>query len=198
MEFSSVLAKRRSVRGYLRDSVPPDTIDEIVDLARRAPTAGFSQGIDFVVVDEPGLVGEFWEMTTDPAHADVYDHDAAPPVVVIVLSDPERYLSRYRQPDKVEFGKTQADDWPVRFWDVDGGMASMVVLLAAIDKGLAGWFFGIAHGEEAVRTRLRIPPDRNMVGVIGLGYADPAEVKIGSATTRKRRPLSEQLHRNGW
>jgi nitroreductase len=194
MEFEEVLKKRRSVRSYLATPVEPALIERIVDAARRAPTAGFSQGLDFVVMDDPVRLARFWELTGSSDDAG----GGLPTAVVIVLSDPRRYLSRYSEDDKAGFGLQDADAWPVRFWDVDGGMASMILLLAAVDAGLGAWFFGVAEGEAEVRSEFGIPADRNMVGIIGLGYADPAEVRIGSGVTRKRRPLEEQLHRNAW
>ena len=78
------------------------------------------------------------------------------------------------------------------------GMASMQLQLVAIDEGLDTWFFGFAHGEDVVRQRFGVPKDRMMCGVIALGYRAVDEQAIGSGTTRARRPLDEQLHRNRW
>jgi nitroreductase len=194
MDFEDVLKKRRSVRSYLPTQVDPEVLASLVDRARRAPTAGFSQGLDFLVLDDPSSVRRFWELTDSSSDA----AGGLPTAIVIVLSDPRRYLARYSEGDKAEFGLQEAEAWPVRFWDVDGGMASMILLLAAVDAGLGAWFFGVAEGEAEVRAEFGIPYDRNMVGVIGLGHPDPAEVRIGSGSTRKRRPLEEQLHRNHW
>ena len=119
-------------------------------------------------------------------------------MVIVVWSDPLRYIRRYSQDDKIEFGMDELDQWPVHFWDVDAGMASMQLQLAAVDAGLSTWFFGIATGEEAVRERFGVPADRKQVGVIALGYHSDDEVRTGSFTTRPRRPLDKQLHRNGW
>jgi nitroreductase len=172
--------------------VPRDLIEHVVEVARRAPTAGFAQGIDFLVLDDPDAVTRFWELTGDPGDP------AVAPVVVLVLSDPLRYLDRYSEPDKIEFGLDQASAWPVPFWDVDAGMAAMLLLLAAVDCGLGAWFFGVDEGVDVLRRELAIPDDRNLVGVVGMGFADPHEVPSGSGVTRPRRPLAEQLHHNRW
>lgn len=199
MELSDVIRKRRSVRSY-SDRVPePGLIASIVDRARRAPTAGFSQGIDFLVIDDPAAMAEFWEMTDHPDWPTPQAEKAVrPPVVVLVWSDPMRYLARYSDEDKLEFGLDDLDQWPVRFWDVDAGMAAMQLQLVGVDEGLDTWFFGIAYGEEAVRARFGVPDDRKSCGLVALGYRSEDEQRSGSTLTRRRRALEEQLHRNGW
>ena len=199
MEFRDVVRRRRSVRAYRRDVPAPEVLDRLVDVARRAPTAGFSQGVDFLVLDDPEVVSGFYAIT-DPPDAEIPEdfRDHRPPVVVLVFSDPDRYLARYSEGDKARFGLSDPDAWPVRFWDVDAAMAAMQLQLAAVDVGLDTWFFGFNHGEADLRARLGVPEDRSLIGVVGLGYRREDERPIGSATTRRRRPLAEQLHRNEW
>jgi len=196
MEFSEIIRVRRSVRSYSSEVPEPAEVDRIIDIARRAPTAGYSQGIDFLVVDDPDQLAAFWAFT---AGEDEGDHGGSdrPPVLVMVWSDPQRYLDRYSEADKIGFGLDHADAWPVRFWDVDGGMAAMQLQLAAVDAGLDTWFFGIPD-DTAVRAHFGVPANRNMIGIIALGFRDPDEVPTGSGVKRRRRPLDEQLHRNGW
>ena len=196
MDFDEVVRRRRSVRSYRPEAPDAALLDRLVDRARRAPTAGFSQGIDFVVLDAVEQVDRFWQLTADP---DDRGHDEdLPPALVLILADPMRYVARYSDPDKIEFGLDEMEAWPVRFWDVDAGMAAMQLQLAAVNEGLATWFFGIADGEPELRAALGIPDDRNMIGVVALGYRTDDEVPTGSGTIRSRRPLDEQLHRNGW
>lgn len=198
MDFKDVARKRRSIRRYAPTLPDPTLVDELIDVARRAPTAGFSQGVDFLVIDDPGDMAAFWRLTAPPDEAEATDTDGDPPMVVIVWSDPQRYLDRYSAEDKIDFGLDKAEAWPVRFWDVDAGMAAMQLQMAAVNEGLATWFFGIAFGEADVRERFGVPPDRMLAGVVGLGFRDQEEIPTGSGTTRRRRPLHQQLHRNGW
>ena len=199
MEFREVVRKRRMVRAYEQRPVPAELAERLLDTARRAPTAGFAQGVDFVVLDTPGSVARFWALTDDPAFPmDPEELAAGPPVVVLAFSDPRRYLDRYSEPDKIEFGLDEAEAWPVAFWDTDTAMACMQLLLAAVDAGLGAWFFGIDHGQAELRAELGVPEDRNLVGIVGLGYADPTETPKGSGSARPRRPLEEQVHRNRW
>jgi len=197
MEFADIIRRRRSIRSYRREIPPPDVLDRIVDIARRSPTAGFSQGIDFLVLDDPDAVATYWDLTTDEGF-ELPDGIDTPPCLIIVWSDPERYVARYSEEDKIAFGLDNPDAWAVKFWDVDGGMAAMALQFAAINEGLDTWIFGISRGEAEVRAAFGIPDRCHQVGVVGLGYRSDHERPIGSGTTRRRRPLEDQLHRNHW
>jgi nitroreductase len=187
------------IRNFDQRPVPRALVDGILDTARRAPSAGFSQGLEFLVLDIPETIASFWEITRDPQFGwEVEDVAVGPTVVILPLPDPERYVARYSEPDKIAFGLDRAENWAVPFWDVDAAMAAMLVLLAAVDEGLGGWFFGITHGERALLDRYGVPSHLRPIGIIGLGYRAEDETATGSWTRRPRRPLEEQVHRNGW
>jgi nitroreductase len=199
VEFREVVRRRRMVRRFDRRPVPRETIDRIVDVGRRAPSAGFSQGLELLVLDEPESVVAFWEITRDPDHGwDPADVAVGPTVLVIPLPDARRYVARYSEQDKIAFGMDEAARWPVRFWDIDAAMASMLMLLAAVDEGLGGWFFGITHGERELLDRFGVPSHLRPIGILGFGYRAGDEAPSGSGASRPRRPLAEQLHRNRW
>jgi nitroreductase len=199
MEFRDVVRRRRMVRRFDQRPVPPETIDRIIDIGRRAPSAGFSQGLELLVLDSPETVAEFWQLTRDPEFGwDPDDIAVGPTVIVVPLPDARRYTRRYSEPDKIAFGMDDAENWPVRFWDIDAGMAAMLMLLAAVEEGLGGWFFGITHGERELLDRFGVPSDLRPIGILGFGYRALDEEPSGSWMQRRRRPLEEQVHRNGW
>ena len=199
VEFLDVVRGRRMVHVFEQRPVERHVIEALLDVARRGPSAGFSQGIDFVVLDEPDTTARFWSLLDDPRFPrEPGELDAAPPVLVLAVSDRRRYLERYSRPDKIAFGLDRAEAWPVEFWDTDTAMACMILLLAAVDAGLGGWFFGIGHGVADVQRELGIPDDCNIVGVVGLGHAGEDLAPRGSAHTLRRRPLQDQVHDNRW
>ena len=199
MEFDDIIKRRRSVRRFSDQRPDPAVIDRIIDQARRAPTAGFSQGVDFLVLDEPEALEAFWTKVEDPEFpSDEEEIPAPPPVLVLVWSDPQRYLARYSAPDKIDFGIDQEEAWPVKYWDIDAGMAAMQLQLAAVNQGIDTWFFGVSYGEDAIREHFHVPADRKQVGVVALGYRDEGEQPPSSFSKSRRRPLEDQLHRNGW
>lgn len=197
MEFEKAVRTRRMIRSYDPDRpVPRQLLARLLDLATRAPSAGFSQGWDFVVLSTPEQVGRFWAATTDGGEPDRWLRGMrTAPALILCLSDREAYLDRYAEPDK---GWTDRDEarWPVPYWDVDTGMASMIILLAAVDAGLAGCFFGVpAERRAAVGDAFAIPTGRRIVGVISLGHPPAEGTDRRSASLRRgRRPVDEVGH----
>ena len=53
MEFQDVVRRRRMVRNYTDEPVDPAIVDRALRNATRAPSAGFSQGWGFLVLDAP-------------------------------------------------------------------------------------------------------------------------------------------------
>jgi len=199
VEFGDVLRHRRMVRRFDRRPVPREVIDRIVDVGRRAPSAGFSQGLELLVLDSEESVAAFWELTRDPRFGwELDDIAVGPTVLVLPLPDARRYLERYSQPDKVAFGMDDEAHWPVKFWEIDAAMAAMLMLLAAVDEGLGGWFFGITHGERDLLDHFGVPGHLRPIGILGFGYRADDEQPTGSWTRRTRRPLEDQIHRNAW
>ncbi len=199
MEFGDVVRARRMVRGYQPGRpVPDELVDRLLGHAVRAPSAGFSQGWDFVVLRRPDDVERFWAATTDPAQ----EPDSwlrglrTAPVLVVCLSDPERYLRRYAEPDKgwdEDERERRLAHWPVPYWDVDTGMAALLMLLTAVDEGLGACFFGVPpERHAALLEALQAPPDRRVVGVVGLGHAAPD--RRSPSLRRGRRPVGETGH----
>ena len=195
MELNDVVRARRMVRTYDPDrAVPPAAITRALDLATRAPSAGFTQGWDFLVLTTAQQRALFWASTTDPhAEPDPWLQGMrTAPVLVLCLSDPQRYLDRYAEPDK---GWSDRDEerWPVPYWDVDTGMAALVILLSAVDDGLGACFFGVQpQDQQGVLAAFGAPADRRIVGVISLGH--PAPDRRSPSLRRGRRPLEEVAH----
>jgi nitroreductase len=192
MEYTEAVRKRRMVRNYEPDRpVARSVLTELLDLAIRAPSAGFSQGWHFLVLDTAEDRAVFWENTTDPGE----DPDAwlrgmqSAPTLILAISDKYAYIERYAAADK---GWTDRDEarWPVPYWDIDTGMASLLILLGAVDRGLAGCFFGVpAERHAQVKHALGIPDRLSVVGVISVGY--PAPDRKSPSLRRGRRPLAD-------
>ena len=196
MEFYDAVRKRRMVRAFEQRPVPADVLDRILDVARRAPSGGFSQGFEFLVLEDTDL---FWRTTNHPDFpSEAADLEVAPPVLVLPLAHKAAYIERYSRPDKIAFGMDDEHNWPVPYWLIDTGMTVMLMLLAAVDEGLGGWFFGIVHGERELLDKLGVPAGYKPIGAVGLGYAAPTEIKQGSSKVLKRRPFDEIVHRGHW
>ena len=202
MEFRDVVRRRRMVRNFADTPVDPALVERALEHATRAPSAGFSQGWGFVVLDTPEAVDRFWAATTDEqARTDPDDWLRGmrrAPVLVVPCSSKAAYLGRYAEDDK---GWTDRDEarWPVPYWHMDTAMAALMMLLTAVDEGLGACFFGIpAAAEDEVRRVLGIPDDHDPIGVVALGHRLPDTGNAGSAARRRRRPVAEVAHRGRW
>jgi nitroreductase len=189
------------VRSFRPDPVDPDVIDHIMASVLHAPSAGFSQGNEFLVLSDPEAVAAFWRLNEHPDFPTPEEHVALlPPVVVIVLANPDAYTERYSAPDKIEFGLDQAANWPVPYWDVDAGMATMLILLSVIEAGLGAYFAGLVDDGRATLDHFGVPANFRAVGFVGVGHpaVDDVASAGASAFTRRRRPIAELLHRDRW
>lgn len=178
--------------------LPEGLLDELLDLARRAPTAGFSQGVHFLVLDGE-VLDRFWEDTVDEEwKAEIAGGIGRCPALVIPIADVEAYTARYAEPDKIAHGLADAAAWPVPFWLTDTAMATQNLLLLAEERGLGALLFGMFRDSGAFLADLGVPARVQALGAVAIGYRAAADVASGSATTRVRRPLTEVVRHNHW
>jgi nitroreductase len=196
VELDAAITRRRMCRRFLDRPVDPGTVDRLIDKARRAPSAGHTQGWDWLVLEGGEQTGRFWRLDADPAWLAAPDHPGLrrAPVVVIPLADRQAYVERYREADKV--AATPAA-WYVPYWLTDTAFATMLLLLAVVDEGLGAAFFSL-HGEaRATLDAFGVPPGLDPLGAVAIGWPDPDD-RPGSSASRRRRPVTEQVHRGGW
>jgi nitroreductase len=200
--FSDVVRSRRMTRAFDGRPVTDDVIEDLVDLATRAPSAGKTQGWHLVVLAGADTA-RFWDVTL-PAERRVgfrWQGLIDAPVIALAFADPGAYVQRYAEPDKVRSGLGgSAADWPTPYWTVDASMAVMTLLLAAEEIGLGALFFGVFQGEQALRAALAIPDGLELIGAIALGWPMPATPTGGAGLSagRPRRRPAEVIHRGGW
>lgn len=190
------------VRSFLADPIPEDVLERVLAAALKAPSAGFTQAVELLVLDEPGTLSTFWGLV-DPWGRKKPEGDRHPPVIVLPLTSEKAYRKRYSEPDKAHLGlgaegREAEAGWPVPYWDVDAGMAAMMLMLAAVEEGLGSWFFGIFHGEADLMRILGVPGTHRPIGAIALGYPHPDDRPTGSSVSRPRRAAKEMIHRNLW
>lgn len=174
--------------------VERDTLQILLNLANRAPSAGHTQGWRFLVLDDITSRERFWSAaSTGPSDRWRAGLEQAP-VLVVCFSDRPAYVERYGRPDKAGRSDAAREDrdpsrWAMPYWDVDTGMAALLLLLAAHDRGLAASFFGVPTSRwDAVSQVFHVPSGLRPVGVVSLGYpaADRTPPK-----RRGRRPLGD-------
>lgn len=202
MEFSDVVRRRRMVRRYTAEPVDPAVVDLALRNAVRAPSAGFTQGWSFLVLDTPADVARYWDLFRDDAGADRWLRGLrTAPVLILPCASKAAYLDRYAEPDKGWTDRSPdavAARWPMPYWYMDTAMAVLLILQTVVDQGLGGCYFGIPGGRDAdVRAAFGIPPEWDPIGVVSIGHPAPGGAQ-GSPARRPRKPMEEVVHRGSW
>lgn len=196
MELGQLVARRRMVRRYLGEPVDSDALERVLDRARRAPSAGFSQGQTFVVVTDRARRLALARLCDEEEYAarGFEPWLSVAPVHVVVCTQPSAYDARYAEPDKS--APDRPANWQVPFWWVDAGAALMLLLLAAVDEGLGAGFLDLSRPEE-VKALLNIPAEALPVGLVTLGHSHPDQ-PITASERRGRRLFDDVVRFNAW
>ena len=205
-DFGDVVRRRRMTRAFREAPVDRAVLDEIVDLASRAPSAGKTQGWHLIVLegDDTAL---FWDITLPAVRRDSFRWQQllGAPIIALPLADAKAYTDRYSEPDKAQTGLGAGPEaWPVPYWTIDASMSVMTLLLAAEAAGLGALFFGVFRGERELRRALDIPPGLELLGAIALGHPldrpphGAAADGAGASAARTRRRSHEIIHPGRW
>jgi len=166
MEFSEVIAKRRSVRHFnAKLDVSDEEIRGLLDDAVAAPTAGNIQPWRFTVV-------RTLDARERLASALAQRWATAAPVVIVVSVDPRPCAARYGERGE-------------RLYSIQDSSAAVEnILLSAVNRGLASCWIG-AFDTDAVREAIGQQAPIEPVAILPIGHS--AE----SAGRPARRPLAE-------
>jgi len=198
MEFQDVVRKRRMVRSFERRPLPPEVVERIVTNAQRAPSAGFSQGWAFLVLEGDTETGRYWDgVGPDDRESFRWQELFNAPLLIVCFSDKSAYLDRYAEADKGWVDRSESH-WPAPYWDIDTGMAAMLMLLTAVDAGLGALFFGVPPEKiNALHATFGVPPELHPIGTLAIGYARPQD-RPSPSLKRGHRPTAEVVHRGHW
>jgi nitroreductase len=198
MEFQDVVRKRKMVRSFTEEAIDPAVLERIVANAQRAPSAGFSQGWAFLVLNGKDETERYWNTTMTPERRKSFAWPGMfnAPLLIVALSNKSAYIDRYARPDK---GWTDRDEkrWPVPYWDIDTGMAALLILQTAVDAGLGAVFFGI-FDQAGFRTAFGVPDEYTAVGTIAIGHKAPVDRPSPSLKIVGKRPPADVVHRGSW
>ena len=202
MEFREILRRRRMQRAFLPDPIERDVVERIARTVRRAPSGGYSQGQSVVVVTDPATRAEIARRADEESYvaAGGVPWMSTAPVHIVVCANERLYHERYQQPDKLALTGGKEIHWPVPYWFVDAGAAMMLILLAAIDEGLAAGFFGHPEQEGFLREILALLEDVVPIGVAAIGKPapDPTAERATKRFAERRRPLAQVVHWERW
>lgn len=189
MNVSEAIRKRRSVRKFTEERVPRDTLDNLVDYGRLAPSGMNKQPLEFVIVDDSEVEKEFFEYTSWAGAIDWSpDFEERPKAYILIL-----YNTNVEPVTERE----------------DSGLAAENMILGAVEMGLGSCPLG-ALDEDRIRELLEIPDDRSLCFALGIGFPDQ-EVELEDGVNKQdywlgsdgalhvpKKPATEVKHLNKW
>ncbi len=195
------------IRTFSDAPVPQSVVEEILENARRAPSAGNTQATEFLVLNTTDAVKNYWatSMTEDSQTTFRWQSLLTAPILVLVLTRPQAYLDRYSEADKASTGRGSSEQrWPVPYWWVDAGTVLQNLLLLVTERGLGCCLFGPFNHESALRDTFAIPEDRRIVATVAIGHPlDPTDPNHDNderarSSGRQRPSLESITHWGNW
>ena len=160
MEFDEAVKGRRSIRKYTRRRIENSVLEEILDLARYAPSSMNGQPWTFAVVRDEETKRKLVEIKNKycPIEKQEYRADFLlnASAIVVVCVDKEKSCDR-----EIE----------------NGVLAAANLLLAAHARGLGSVYMSAYRKDEPavsreIREILGIPPRIDPISILPLGYPD--------------------------
>ena len=198
--FAEVVRRRRMVRSFTDQPVDPAEVRDLIRSAQRAPSAGNTASLRYLVLDEPATVARYWDTTLSGERRSGFRWSVHldAPVLIVPCCSAQSYVRRYAETDKAATSLGEgASAWRVPYWYVDGGAAVMTLLLAAVDAGLGALFFGQFDHTDAVKRSFSIPDEYEPLGTVAVGHPTGDDA-AGRSAARPRPTVDEVIHRGAW
>ncbi|NMD71132.1 5,6-dimethylbenzimidazole synthase [Bacillus sp. DNRA2] len=196
---------RRDIRTFLPDPVPEESLNRILHAAHHAPSVGFSQPWNFVIISSDEVKERLaWAADKERrALAIHYEENEEKeskflglkiqglkeaPLTICVTCDPTRGGSHVLGRNSIP--ETDA---------LSTACAIQNMWLAACVEGLAmGWVS--FYKKNDVRDILQIPPHIDPLALISIGYTDhyPERPLLELANWEKRQELDQLIFQDQW
>jgi nitroreductase len=103
MDLHEAIRRRAMVRSFAAHPVDPGAVQEVMQAALRAPSAGNTAGTSWVVLEGADQTSVYWESTTDQAWRATsarWPGLSRAPVILLAYASAEAYVARYAEADK--------------------------------------------------------------------------------------------------
>ena len=175
-DLMDIIKGRRSIRKYEDREIPQESLDQILESVRWAPSWANTQCWEVIIVKDPEIKERLQAtLIKNPATKAMVQA----PVVLVICG--KMKLSGYYK-GQVE---TKLGDW----FMFDLGIVNQNICLTATNLGLGTVIVGL-FDHNKVKVILGVPDDYEVVTMIPMGY--PAK----EPEAPKRREISEFIHLN--
>ncbi len=171
-ECLDAIKARRSIRKFKDTSIGKESIDELMNISRMAPSAGNLQSRDFVVVTDRIIKHKLAIAALDQSFIE------QAPVVIVFVANIERASRRYG---------SRGELYAIQ----DATASVMTLLIAAQSMGLGSCWVG-AFDEIKVSELLSLPYNTRPVAIVPVGFADE------KPTAPPRPGLEKIVHKEMW
>ncbi len=206
MELGVAIRRRHMPGSFAERPLDDELLGQLLRSSLRSPTAGNTKGVAWVLLAGPDQVAVYWEhATTEPwrGSSTRFAGLSRAPAIALSVANPQAYVDRYGEPDKVASGLGPAPvgggapAWPVPYWFGDAAFATKTLLLGACDVGLGACFLGNFRGERSLLAALSVPRSWRFFGAVLLGHPDGGDHRSESLDREGPDP-ADRVHRARW
>ncbi len=172
MDLKEAIRNRHSVRDFSDKVLPKKIIDEIIEYANLAPSAGNLQARDFVIINDNNIK----EKLSNAAFNQKFIVEA--PINIVVCANLKRISS---------YGNRGKELYCIQ----DASAAVEHILLLAVDNGLDACWVG-AFDENKVSKILDLPSYVKPIAIVPIGYSNEQR------TSTSRIDTNVLTHYNHW
>jgi nitroreductase len=159
MNVKEIINSRKSIRKYKNKQISEELIDELLDAARKAPSAKNVQSHKYFIVKDEVVRNRLIEAG---AFKQPFVNDA--PLIIVCCADPSQYPK-----------SADVDEAPVNYAYIDLSIAASFLVLRATELGLGSVFVAWIYRDK-IKEILNIPKNYIIPFIIPMGY--PAEDPI--------------------
>ena len=155
MDIQEAINIRKSIRKYKNKQISDEVISELLDAARKAPSAKNVQSHKYFIVKDRVVRNKLIEAGV---FKQPFVHNA--PLIIICCADPSQYPK-----------STDVDETPVNYAYIDLSIATSFLVLRATELGLGTVFVAWIYRDK-IKEILDIPQNYIIPFVIPIGYPD--------------------------
>lgn len=183
-ETLATLLSHRSVRAYLPDPLPSQTLETLIAAAQAAATSSNLQTWSVVAIEDPARKNTLAQLAGNQAHI------SQCPLFLVWLADLARLDYLAAQRDLSAAGLNYLEMFVTAV--VDATLAAQNATISAESLGLGTVYIGgIRNQPEQVAKTLELPPHLFAVFGLCVGYPDLAKL----TAVKPRLPQAAVLHR---
>ena len=164
MDAATMIKERRSVRKFKDEKVKRETMNEILELTRYAPSWANFQVARYTLVENEETIKE---LVTDGVHGFVYNVDTLKNAKGVAVLSHKEGKSGKLDPDKDDYATAQGDVWEI----FDSGISCQTFCLAAHALGVGTCIMGVIN-DTSIAKIIDLPSDEKVSALIVYGYEE--------------------------